>query len=628
MAAKKKEGTLQVSATNTEQWEALLTNRGLTVVDVYQEWCGPCKAVVRHLQKIKNEVAEDDLLHFATAEADSIDVLEKYRGKCEPAFLFYRGGKLVAKVRGARVPDIQRLIKEQLAKEKLFLEQGGERNSISDDEQLEEEEEEEEETDGETQQAGNEENYTVPSSKSFTVAILKPNAVAHNRTSEIIMKIQDAGFEILAQEERTLGEAEAREFYRHRAGELFFEDLVQFMCSGPSHVLVLSKAEDLDVVPLWLEFIGPADTEEARREKPDSLRAQYGTETLFNAVHGSQDGEQASRELAFLFPNFQMAPVSEQEAEEERVERTLALIRPDVASEQREEVLAQIHNSGFTVALQREVMMSEEQVRRFYFKQVEDENVPALMQTMTRGPVLLLVLVGPGAVGHWRALIGPSDVGKAKEENPECLGAQFAVEGDPTNQLHGSDTQEDAEQAIDYFFPKQQTLAIIKPDAFEHKERILEEIQSRGFAVTQKKEMTLTKETAEEFYKEHREETFFSQMVDSMCRRPCLMLVLEKENAVEEWRGMMGPTDPQEAKSTSPNSLRARFATDVLSNCVHGSCSEEQAQEKIQLIFGQEAVSTGDSDGGTNGAGTERTVSNSAITYGRGCHRSICYTGL
>ncbi|KAM9804940.1 thioredoxin domain-containing protein 6 [Neosynchiropus ocellatus] len=602
MTAKKKEGNLQVSATNNEQWEALLTNRGLTVVDVYQEWCGPCKAVVRHLQKIKNEVAEDDLLHFATAEADSIDVLEKYRGKCEPAFLFYRGGKLVAKVRGARVPDIQRLIKEQLAKEKLFLEQGGERNSISDDEQLEEGEETEEET----QQAGNEEHFTVPTSKSFTVAILKPNAVAHNRTSEIIMKIQDAGFEILAQEERTLSEAEARELYQHRAGELFFEDLVQFMSSGPSHVLVLSQAGELDVVPLWLEFIGPADADEARREKPESLRAQYGTETLFNGVHGSQDRDQAGRELAFLFPNCQMAPVSEQEAEEERVERTLALIRPDVASERREEVLAQIHNSGFTVALQREVMMSEEQVRRLHFKQVEDESFPALMLTMTRGPVLMLVLVKPGAVDHWRTLIGPSDVGQAKEEHPECLGAQFAVEGDPTNQLHGSDTQEEAEQAIDYFFPKQRTLAVIKPDAFQCKETILEEIQSRGFVVTQKQEMTLARETAEEFYKERRDETFFSQMVDSMCRGPCLMLVLVKENAVEEWRAMMGPTDPEEAKATSPNSLRARFATDVLFNSFHGSSSEEHAREKIQLIFGQiheEAEPTGDSDKGTNGAG-------------------------
>ncbi|KAA8588225.1 hypothetical protein FQN60_001419, partial [Etheostoma spectabile] len=574
MAGKKKEASLQASVTNQEQWEEMLATKGLTVVDVYQQWCGPCRAVVSLLRKIKNELG-DDLLHFATAEADNIDALEKYRGKCEPTFLFYGGGELVAVLRGANAPLLQRMIVEELAKEKSVLEQGGERKVVEDDGLVDGEKKDEEET---PQESENEESIIVPAGKSYTVGIIKPDAVAHGKANEIIMKIQDAGFDILAHEERTLTEVEAQDFYQHKAKEACFEDLVQFMSSGPSRVLVISQVEgSTNVVPAWREFIGPADIEEARRNKPESLRAQYGTQTLFNAVHGSENSDQASRELAFFFPNFRTASITEQDGEEAHVERTLALIRPDVARE----------NRGFIVALQREVMLTEEQVRQFYFQHVEEDYFPALLRSMTSGPVLALALARTGAVLHWKNIIGPSDVNKAREKSPECLRAQFAVENEPINQLHGSENHEEAEREINFFFPKQQTLAVIKPDAMEeYREKILDKIRDSGFSVTQLKEMVLSREMAEEFYKEHREKPFFNQLVEFMCRGPCMMLVLTKENAVEEWRATMGPADPDEAKVTSPNSLRARFASDILHNSVHGSSSEQHAEEKIRFIFG------------------------------------------
>ncbi|XP_065818470.1 thioredoxin domain-containing protein 6 [Labrus bergylta] len=597
MAAKKKEASLQASVTNQELWEEMLATKGLTVVDVYQQWCGPCRAVVSLLRKIKNELG-DDLLHFATAEADSIDALERYRGKCEPTFLFYGGGELVAVLRGANAPLLQRMIVEELSKEKLVLEQGGERRAVKDNGLVDDEKaEEEEET---LKQSENNESIIVPASKSYTVAIIKPDAVAHGKANEIIMKIQDAGFEILAHEERTLTEVEARDFYQHKAAEVYFQDLVQFMSSGPSNILVLSQVEDsANVVTAWREFIGPADNEEARREKPESLRAQYGTQALFNAVHGSEDIDQAGRELAFLFPNFRTASVTGQDGEEERVERTLALIRPDVARENREKILAKIHESGFTVVLKRELKLTEEQVRQFYFQHVKEEHFPALLKSMTSGPVLALALARTGAIEDWRNILGPSDINQAREERPECLRAMFALESEPINPLHGSANLEDAEREINFFFPKQQTLAMIKPDAMEeHKEKILEEIYGMGFSVTQLKETVLSRETAEEFYKEHREKPFFSQLVEYMCSGPCLMLVLAKENAVEDFRVMMGPTDPDQAKATSPNSLRARFASDILHNSVHGSSSETQAEEEIRLVFGDISSDTELTSGG------------------------------
>lgn len=130
------------------------------------------------------------------------------------------------------------------------------------------------------------------------------------------------------------------------------------------------------------------------------------------------------------------------------------------------------------------------------------------------------------------------------------LRAQFAVENEPMNQLHGSASHEEAEQEINFFFPKQQTLAVIKPDAMEEHRgpllsfrgirqmwftcfveicsanittfaptgTILGEIRSSGFSVTRLKEMVLSRQMAEEFYKEHREKAFFSQLVEFMCR--------------------------------------------------------------------------------------------------------------
>ncbi|KAF6313219.1 NME/NM23 family member 9 [Rhinolophus ferrumequinum] len=240
----------------------MLSSKGLTVVDVYQRWCGPCKPVVSLFQKMRIEIGLD-LLHFALAEADCLDVLEKYRGRCEPTFLFYA-------------------IKDE---------------ALSDEDER-----------FSHQKDDGEEEDVVSSEKSCTLAIIKPDAVAHGKTDEIIMKIQEAGFDILTNEERTMTKAEMRLFYQHRAGEEAFEKLVHHMCSGPSHLLILTRTEGTeDVVTAWQTLMGPCDPDVARRDQPDSLRAQYGTEMPFNAVHGSRDREDASRELALLFPSFKFS---------------------------------------------------------------------------------------------------------------------------------------------------------------------------------------------------------------------------------------------------------------------------------------------------------------------------------
>nr|XP_055151278.1 thioredoxin domain-containing protein 6 isoform X2 [Symphalangus syndactylus] len=262
MGSRKKEIALQVNISTQELWEEMLSSKGLTVVDVYQGWCGPCKPVVSLFQKMRIEVGLD-LLHFALAEADRLDVLEKYRGKCEPTFLFYA-------------------IKDEALSDEDECVSHGKNNGEDED--------------------------MVSSERTCTLAIIKPDAVAHGKTDEIIMKIQEAGFEILTNEERTMTEAEVQLFYQHKAGEEAFEKLVRHMCSGPSHLLILTRTQGFeDVVTTWRTVMGPCDPNVARREQPESLRAQYGTEMPFNAVHGSRDREDADRELALLFPSLKFS---------------------------------------------------------------------------------------------------------------------------------------------------------------------------------------------------------------------------------------------------------------------------------------------------------------------------------
>ncbi|XP_078702271.1 thioredoxin domain-containing protein 6-like isoform X14 [Branchiostoma floridae x Branchiostoma belcheri] len=579
--ARKKEVQLQEELRNQEQWDDFLSKKGLGMIDVYQAWAGPCTAVNGMLRRIKNELG-DDLLRFASAEADNIEALERYRGKCQPTFLFMAGGELVHVIRGANAPLINKAIPELLKAEHSVLEDGSERKVITDpifDQEDKETEAEEEEEKEEEEEAGPQ--------KEVTVAIIKPDAVQAGHVEDIIQRVKDAGFEILAQEERTLTEEEAREFYSHKADEEFFDELVAFMASGPSHVLVLSKGDEAgaEVIDEWRKIIGPFDSSVAKEEAPDSLRAQYGTDKSMNALHGSDSHEMATRELAFFFPNFQI-PKAEAKPAQKRLQRTLALIRPDALKNHKDEILAKIQEAGFTVALQKEMQLTKDQATEFYKEHEGQDYFEQLIESMTCGPLLALGLAREDAVERWREMLGPKEVPAAQEEAPDSLRAQFAMEGVSVNPLHGSDSVENAEKEVQFFFPMQQTLAVVKPDAQEHKDAIIARIQEAGFNIAFQKETSLTEELAQQLYTEHEGKEFYGDLVEHMTSGPSLFMVLSVEDAVERFRSLMGPTDPEVAKEQCPDSLRAQFASDMLKNALHGSSNPDHAHEKIKAIFG------------------------------------------
>lgn len=120
------------------------------------------------------------------------------------------------------------------------------------------------------------------------------------------------------------------------------------------------------------------------------------------------------------------------------------------------------------------------------------------------------------------------------------------------------------------------TFTMIKPDAVEngHIGAILEKITSAGFKIVALKYTQLSLRDAQEFYSVHRERPFFGELVEFMTRGPIVAAILEKENAVEDFRALIGATNPADA---AEGTIRKLFATSIGENAVHGSDSDENA---------------------------------------------------
>ena len=136
------------------------------------------------------------------------------------------------------------------------------------------------------------------------------------------------------------------------------------------------------------------------------------------------------------------------------------------------------------------------------------------------------------------------------------------------------------------------TLAIIKPDAVNNGDtgKIYDRILQANFNILSAKLLKMTRAQAEGFYSVHRERPFYGELTAFMSSGSCMVLALEKENAVFSWRETIGATNPEEA---AEGTIRNDFATNVQENAVHGSDSDENAQKEIAFFFTEsELIST------------------------------------
>ncbi len=128
------------------------------------------------------------------------------------------------------------------------------------------------------------------------------------------------------------------------------------------------------------------------------------------------------------------------------------------------------------------------------------------------------------------------------------------------------------------------TFTMIKPDAVEngHIGSILEKITSAGFKILALKKTQLTLADAQAFYSVHSERPFFGELVEFMTRGPIVAAILEKDNAVNDFRVLIGATNPADA---AEGTIRNLYATSMGENAVHGSDSDENAAIEVAFHF-------------------------------------------
>ena len=130
----------------------------------------------------------------------------------------------------------------------------------------------------------------------------------------------------------------------------------------------------------------------------------------------------------------------------------------------------------------------------------------------------------------------------------------------------------------------EQTLSIIKPDAIERnlEKEIKNQFVNKGFKIVKEKKIMLEKSEAEEFYKVHQTKPFYNDLCEYLSSGPIVVMILEKENAIQENRSLMGATNPKEAVD---GTIRKKYGISIDKNSVHGSDSSETAEKEINFFF-------------------------------------------
>lgn len=401
-----------------------------------------------------------------------------------------------------------------------------------------------------------------------TFCLVKPDAEKAGVRADLIASLEARGFVVSAEAVETLTPAKATALAPgSTAAQL------ALLCAQPSCLLALEKPF---AIAELARIVGPEDPLVAREVAPMSLRAQFGTDALKNAVNVATSTEQAATQLALAF--------GAQAFVGAREEHTVALVLPEATAAGKASVAVDaLKAAGYRVIAHKEVPLTAA---------LANELLPgvdaALVEYAQSGPSTAICVRRQHGVRALQSLVGPA--GKAVTST---LSAALGFETVPQNRSPvvcpaSAATAASAMRALfPELLPVQTTLAIIKPDAVAagKAEQIIEAAARAGFTVRARTSMTLPAFKAEQFYAEHKGKPFFAGLVGFMSSGPCVALALSRSGAIAEWRALMGPTATARAREGQPGCLRALHGTDGTRNATHGSDSELSARRELKFFF-------------------------------------------
>lgn len=258
-------------------------------------------------------------------------------------------------------------------------------------------------------------------------------------------------------------------------------------------------------------------------------------------------------------------------------------------------ILDQIYQAGFQVSRLKMSKFDVDTAGMFYGEHEGKHFYQNLVEFVTSDVAVGIELVAENAVKKWRGLLGPTNTITAREEAPNSLRAQYGTDG-TRNAAHGSDSGPSAKRELDLYFQNMKTTAllnnctcaVIKPHAIKegYHGKIIDMILEEGFEISAMEMFYIDKPTSEEFLEVYKGVVpEYQPICEHLTTGPVIVMEIRQEDAIESFRKLCGPHDPEIAKVLRPNTIRGKFGKDRVENAIHCTDLEEDGVLECEYFF-------------------------------------------